>query len=305
MTTVFCYFRVADYDFWRAGYARAVQAKDELRSYQIWRGQDDPNFVVTVETFDSREVAEAVWTSQATTDAMPGDGIDMSSVQIEYLDEINSKTKIKPALCQEFQDARQWYKMEVANYSFEAVRDGIHNVLERKIQTTSLEYYLIVVGLICIYARPFTNNWPVGPLTDEIVPPEHKDFHALILDIRNKLFAHADASLAIREDDYPNDVILTNEGKEPFVQVRRFAIKPTILERMRPLVDALIEQTGSRKSQIAERFQEAVRNLETGKFRLNVTDPSVPVFIKLSEAQKLARQAKIDAWLKIQGLPRK
>ena len=185
--------------------------------------------------------------------------------------------------------------MEVANYSFEGVRDGIRSVLERKIQITSPEYYPIVVGLICIYARPFMNNWPVGSLTDEIVPPDHKNFHALILDIRHKLFAHADASLAIRENDYPNDVILANEGKEPSVQVRRFAIEPTILERMYPIVDALIEETSNRKSQIAERFGEAVRNLEKDQFRLNVIEPSLPTFIKLSEAEKLARQKKIDA----------
>lgn len=204
-------------------------------------------------------------------------------------------TKIKPVPSQEFQDACLWYKMEVANYSFTAVRDGIRRVLEQKIQITSPEYYPIAVGLICIYARPFTNNKPVGPLTDEIVPPDHKNFHALILDIRHKLFAHADANLAIREDDYPNDVILVNEGKKPFVQARRFAIKPTILERMLPVVDALIKETSNRKFQITERLGEAVRNLEKGQFRLNVIDPSMPTFIKLSEAQKLARQKKADA----------
>ena len=58
MTTVFAYHRVADYDFWRAGYARAIAATPEVRSYRIWRGQDDPNYVITAENFDSREVAE-------------------------------------------------------------------------------------------------------------------------------------------------------------------------------------------------------------------------------------------------------
>jgi hypothetical protein len=90
MTTVFCYFRVADYDFWRAGYARAIEATKEVRSFRIWRGQDDTNYVITAEVFDSREVAEAIWTSQDTKDSMKGDGIDMSSVRIEYLDEIDS-----------------------------------------------------------------------------------------------------------------------------------------------------------------------------------------------------------------------
>jgi hypothetical protein len=70
MTTVFAYHRVADYDFWRAGYARAIAATPEVRSYRIWRGQDDPNYVITAENFDSREVAERVWTSEETKTAV-------------------------------------------------------------------------------------------------------------------------------------------------------------------------------------------------------------------------------------------
>ena len=51
-------------DFWRAGYARAIAATPEVRSYRIWRGQDDPNYVITAENFDSRVLAERVWTSE-------------------------------------------------------------------------------------------------------------------------------------------------------------------------------------------------------------------------------------------------
>ncbi len=90
MTTVLARFHVADYDSFRPGYDRALAAFAEIRSYRVWRGQDDPNLVVITETFDSREVAQALWTSQATHDAMVSDGIDMSSLQIDYLDEIDS-----------------------------------------------------------------------------------------------------------------------------------------------------------------------------------------------------------------------
>jgi hypothetical protein len=48
-TIVFCYLRVADYDFWTAGYARAIEATKEVKSFRIWRGQDDPNYVITAE----------------------------------------------------------------------------------------------------------------------------------------------------------------------------------------------------------------------------------------------------------------
>jgi hypothetical protein len=90
VTTVLARFQVADYDAFRPGYDSAMAAISDIRSYRVWRGQDDPNLVVITETFDSREVAEALWTSQATRDAMTSDGIDMSSLRIDYLDEVGS-----------------------------------------------------------------------------------------------------------------------------------------------------------------------------------------------------------------------
>jgi len=90
MTTVLCHCRVADYDAWRPGYDRALQVTPGVRTYRIWRDQDDPNLVVVEETFDSREHAQAVWTSPETEAAMIADGIDMSAVSIEYLDEVGS-----------------------------------------------------------------------------------------------------------------------------------------------------------------------------------------------------------------------
>jgi hypothetical protein len=90
MTVVFAYHRVRDYDFWRAGYLDAVASTPEVRSYRIWRGQDDPNYVITAETFDSREVAERLMNSEEVKADMESDGIDMSTLIVEYLEETGS-----------------------------------------------------------------------------------------------------------------------------------------------------------------------------------------------------------------------
>jgi hypothetical protein len=87
MTTVIASFNVADWDHWRAGYANAVAGDPDLRSHRIWRGQDDPNHVVIAETFDTREIAERVFTSDETREAMEADGIDMSTLHYEFLAE--------------------------------------------------------------------------------------------------------------------------------------------------------------------------------------------------------------------------
>jgi len=88
-TTVIGTFHVADYDHWRAGYEQAVRADPALLAHRIWRGQDDPNSVRVAETFDSRSYAESAWRHEATREAMARDGIDLSSLEFEFCDEID------------------------------------------------------------------------------------------------------------------------------------------------------------------------------------------------------------------------
>jgi hypothetical protein len=90
MTTVLCHCRVADYDVWRRGYDHAVEVTPGIRTLRAWRGQDDPNLVMVAETFDTREEAHAAWTSAETLAAMEADGIDMSSLWVDYFDEVSS-----------------------------------------------------------------------------------------------------------------------------------------------------------------------------------------------------------------------
>jgi quinol monooxygenase YgiN len=89
MTTVLCHCRVADYDTWRRGYDHAVKVTPGIRSFRAWRAQDDANLVMVEETFDTREAAQAAWTAPEVKTAMEADGIDMSSLWIEYFDEVD------------------------------------------------------------------------------------------------------------------------------------------------------------------------------------------------------------------------
>jgi hypothetical protein len=90
MTTVLCRCKVSDYNTWRAGFEHALSVTPGIHTFRIWRGQDEPNLVVVEETFESREEAQAAWTSAETEAGMVADGIDMSSVWIEYFDEVAS-----------------------------------------------------------------------------------------------------------------------------------------------------------------------------------------------------------------------
>ena len=89
MVTLLIRCRVADYDFWRPRYDAAV-ARDMsagLLSAQVWRGQDDPNLVVIIETHESRESAEALMNSPQIQAEMLADGVDPASVLLDFLDE--------------------------------------------------------------------------------------------------------------------------------------------------------------------------------------------------------------------------
>ena len=80
---------MSDYAFWGPRYDTAV-ARDSglgVQSSRVWRGQDDPNVVVIMETYDSRESAEALMNSPAIQAEMVADGVDPSSVQLDFLDE--------------------------------------------------------------------------------------------------------------------------------------------------------------------------------------------------------------------------
>jgi hypothetical protein len=125
--------------------------------------------------------------------------------------------------------------MEVANYSFEAVRDSLLR-MEGKWNEQAPEHYLTMVGLICVYARPFTNNDPVGKLSEEeIIPTQFKELHDEIMSLRYKLFAHADASYVVGKNDYPNEVVIEHDGVTPQMTVSRPLVKPAELEEVVPL----------------------------------------------------------------------
>jgi hypothetical protein len=94
MTTVLIHHRVADYETWKPEYDRVGGGPlgADIRSHRIWRGQDDPQLVIIEETYESREIAEATLNNPALPAELVKAGVDMSSVRIDYVDEVESGT---------------------------------------------------------------------------------------------------------------------------------------------------------------------------------------------------------------------
>jgi hypothetical protein len=76
--------RVEDYKAWRPLYEQAVSRVPEILTWRVWHGQDDPNFVVIEETYESREFAEGLLNSAEIQQEMADHGV--SEVQAHFLD---------------------------------------------------------------------------------------------------------------------------------------------------------------------------------------------------------------------------
>jgi hypothetical protein len=195
---------------------------------------------------------------------------------------------------EEFKTARSLWQMEFAFHTFQAVRAGIERLLERKLHSDEPEYYPMTVGLICLYARPFTNNRPVGPLTEDIIPTKERELHRSLILMRHQLFAHADASAMTRPDDYPNELVFENDSRGTSFRMTRFLAEPQFFQLMVPLVETLIQKTRYHADKFGKKFNRHFgpsKNL--GEFRLNVLVPAAPIFSKLTESEKTTRQATI------------
>ena len=89
-TVALVHHHVADFDAWKAVYDgfRDLQREHGVRHHHVWRSKDDPSTVVVVHTFDSDEAARAFFDLPELREAMADGGVDPSSVQAQFLDDV-------------------------------------------------------------------------------------------------------------------------------------------------------------------------------------------------------------------------
>jgi quinol monooxygenase YgiN len=80
--------RVDDFDTWRPKFDAFVSTQSALLSYRVWQGADDPNQIVLMETWESREAADAILRHPQLEELMAADGVDVSSVTMDIVDEV-------------------------------------------------------------------------------------------------------------------------------------------------------------------------------------------------------------------------
>ena len=87
-TTLLTRCRVADFDVWRPRFEAFASGTAEILWFRIWRGADDPNLLVLLEAFDTRDAADALLSDPELPREMAEHGVDMSSVTLNFLGEV-------------------------------------------------------------------------------------------------------------------------------------------------------------------------------------------------------------------------
>lgn len=150
-------------------------------------------------------------------------------------------------------------------------------MLERGMTAESPEYYPFIVGLVCLYGRPFKSSKPAGKLDEKIVAKEHKALHDELISIRDKTFAHSDASLGMILGEVSSELRFRREGRRIGSFVTRFLIEPWYFKSMLPLLDGLIEKTDYHTQRLGERLSKKLPKAQ-GQYTVNIHDPVGPLF---------------------------
>jgi quinol monooxygenase YgiN len=89
MTTFLVRHRVADYDAWRTVYdgAGEMQRSAGVTDAAVYRDADDPNVVLVMHRFGSRDQAEAFMGNPDAKATMESAGVDASSVRVEVYED--------------------------------------------------------------------------------------------------------------------------------------------------------------------------------------------------------------------------
>jgi hypothetical protein len=171
-------------------------------------------------------------------------------------------------------------------------RECIKDLQEKGFSKDSPQYYALLVGLVCLYARPFTTAEQIGTLSDNIVPAKFRELHKELLRLRNEMFAHTDPAALLpgatpSSNDFASGIVFRYEHKSIYVIPSRFHADPQFLpDFILPLLDALIEITGKKRKQLHDTLAHYVPK-KVGDYELNVLDIDKPVFKRVPAVSKI------------------
>jgi hypothetical protein len=189
------------------------------------------------------------------------------------------------------------WKFTFAYAGFVDALDCIKDLQEKGFSKDSPQYYPLIVGLICLYARPFLRSDDIGSLSDNIIPAKFRDLHTELLRLRNKMFAHTDPAASLpgaleSSQDFASGIVFRKQHKSAYVIPSRFHADPQFLpDLLLPLLEALIEITDKKRKQLQSALARYVPE-KPRDYELNVLDIDQPFFKGVPAISKLPDRFK-------------
>ena len=184
----------------------------------------------------------------------------------------------------EFSEAKQLYKFAIAYDCFWAVSKSCEHLMAAGYQASHPGYFAASVGIICTYCRPFTNNARIGMLSTRLVPPQFKELHSHLVELRDKGFAHTDTLGQLPGHGKMTEFRFLFTG----THLRTFSSRPTfnleLLPHIKALSDSLVQKVIERRNPLLDRVKQLIvaqlKPADVGKeFALNVEDEKGPMVV--------------------------
>jgi hypothetical protein len=183
------------------------------------------------------------------------------------------------------QIAKDLWKITYALAGFVELRDCIQNSVEVNFSKESPQYYPLLVGLICLYARPFTDNNIVGCISSNLVPEDDRPLHKMLMDLRNEVYGHNDPASLIRPGDYAHEIIFRQQGLTVMIIPQRFHNDLEFLPKfLLGLAETMVRKTEDERQRLQELLKPYMPR-ERGDYRLNVVDFTRDLFLPIDSIE--------------------
>jgi hypothetical protein len=135
------------------------------------------------------------------------------------------------------------WRITYALAGFMEICDCIRNLGQINFSKDSPHYYPLLVGLICLYARPFTDNNIVGCIPLNLVPEDDCPLHNMLMGLRNEVYGHNDPATLISPGDYAHDIVFRRQGTTVKIIPQRFHIAIEFLpDRLLRLAETMVRK---------------------------------------------------------------
>ena len=178
----------------------------------------------------------------------------------------------------EFEEAKLLWKMFYAEQCFKHTKVAAEHIFKGKLEEENPLFYPLITAVYVIYGKPFRLSRGVGKLEEEMIPPEYLELHRLLLDHRDQIYAHVDATgFELSDLGQANQVGVWRFPTGVQLFGTQFNARYPLLPSVIDLCRILEEKTGYHVKKLFDRYVGLVPN-QNGKYVINVCDEADDFF---------------------------